>query len=93
MTNAAINDLYIRLSKTLKNDQKYPYSKIGALIVACTSGKRDINEYFEAYPPLVDVAELGAALEYDGTSQPEELLTQIHYKLRQLAELLPDVAE
>lgn len=93
MTDAAINDLYNQLKKTLKNDQKYPYSKMGALIVASTSSKRDIDAYFKAYPPLLDVAELGAALEYGGGKHTDELMTQINYKLRQLSELLPDVAE
>lgn len=93
MTDAAINDLYSQIRKTMKNDQKYPYSKMGALIVASMSSKRNIDAYFEAYPPLVDVAELGAALEHGGGKHNEELIEQINYKLRQLAELLPDISE
>lgn len=92
MTDAVINDLYDRLSKILKNDQQYPHTKVGGLIVSATSMRRGIEAYFDAYPPLLDIAELGAALEYEGSSHHDELLTQISYKMSQLRMLLPDVS-
>lgn len=91
MNNAIINDLYDRLSKILKNDQKYSNKVIAGLIVTCLTAQRDIDQYYSHYPPLVDVAELGAALEYAGVEYQDSTLQQIKYKMAELRTLLPDV--
>lgn len=92
MEHDEINDIYDRISKILKNDQKYSYKTMGDHIVKCTSVHSNIEEYYDKYPPLLDVAELGASLEYEGGGYQKEIIDQIHYKMKQLHKLLPDLA-
>ena len=92
MKTHIINEIYDRISKILKNDQKYPYVTIGSLIVSSTTARRDINYYFDAYPPLLDIAELGASLEHEGSDYQAEIIEQIKYKMQQLRKMLPDIS-
>jgi hypothetical protein len=92
MKYASINDIYDRISKILKNDQKHSYNVLGGLIVECTIVLDEIDQYYTKYPPLLDVAELGAALEYEGSEYHDEIIKQINYKMRELKGLLPDVS-
>jgi hypothetical protein len=92
MKPTIINDLFDRISKVLKNDQQYPYQRVGKLIVDSTSRVRNIESYYSSYPPLIDIIELGAALEYEGSSYQDEIIRQIKYKLQELKAILPDVA-
>lgn len=91
MEHDNINDIYDRIAKILKNDQKYPYETMGSHIVGCTIVRDDIDMYYDRYPPLLDVAELGASLEHEGTDYQKEIIEQIRYKMQQLRKLLPDV--
>jgi hypothetical protein len=86
-----INDAYDRISKLLKNDQQYSYDILGGLIVEYMTSLSEINQYYEKYPPLLDVVELGAALAYEGTRYHEEIMKQIKYKMQELKALIPDV--
>lgn len=92
MKHTIINDLFDRISKVLRNDQKYSYERVGKLIVDSTHRIRDIEQYYTRYPPLVDIIELGAALEYEGSVYQDEIVRQIQYKLQELKVILPDVA-
>lgn len=92
MKDTIINDIYDHISTILKNDQQYSYGILGGLIVEYTIGLDEINQYYDKYPPLLDVAELGAALEYEGSGYHEEIMKQIKYKMRELKTLLPDVS-
>jgi hypothetical protein len=92
MNNRVINDTYDRISKILKNDQKYPYNTVAGLIIKCAAGISRVDDYYAQYPPLLDIVELGAALEYEGSGHHDELIRQIHYKMRQLKALLPDIS-
>jgi hypothetical protein len=92
MNNTIINDIYDRLSKILKNDQKYPNNVIAELIVTCLTAQQDIDQYYMQYPPLVDVAELGAALEYASAAYQNDTLQQIKYKMAELRTQLPDIS-
>jgi hypothetical protein len=92
MNNAVINDIYDQLSKILKNDQKYSNSVIARLLVKCIGAQSDINIYYAAYPPLLDVAELGAALEYASGEYQTDTIQQIRYKMSELKHLLPDIS-
>lgn len=92
MKNTAINDIYDRISKVLKNDQKYSYTKMGDLIIKYANGMDSINQYYEKYPPLLDIIELGAALEYEGSEHPDEIVRQIRYKMSELRNILPDIS-
>jgi hypothetical protein len=92
MKNTVINDIYDRISKILKNDQKYTYSKMGALIITYITSINSIDGYYQNYPPLLDVVELGAALEYEGSEYPDEIVRQIRYKMSELKHLLPDIS-
>lgn len=89
--NIIINDTYDRISKILKNDQKYTYLEMGEFIIAHTSTIENIESYYAKYPPLLDVAELGAALGYEGTDYQEEIIKQMKYKMSELRRLLPDI--
>lgn len=86
-----INSLFDRLSKIIKNDQQYPLTRVGHLLVASTASIKDIEQYYEHYPPIIDIVELGAALEYEGSSHHAEVIAQIKYKLQQLSVMLPDI--
>ena len=92
MKDTIINDLYDRLSKILKNDQKYSYATIGELISGCIENVEHINSYYDQYPPLVDILELGAAIEYASIEYRQESLQQIRYKMLELKKLLPDIS-
>lgn len=92
MNNIVINDIYDQLSKILKNDQKYSNNVIATLIVKSISTQPDINHYYATYPPLLDVAELGAALEYASLEYQADTLRQIRYKMSELRQLLPDIS-
>jgi hypothetical protein len=92
MENRHINELYDQISKVLKNDQKYPYKKMGESIVASTNRINNIEYYYSAYPPLLDVIELSAALEYEGSAYHDEMIRQIKYKMSELKNLLPDIS-
>jgi hypothetical protein len=92
MKNTIINELFDQLSKILKNDQHYSTEKVGELMGACISRHRNIEQYYAEYPPLLDVAELGAALGYEGSGHRDEILKQIRYKMAQLKSLLPDIS-
>lgn len=91
MEHDDINAIYDQISKILKNDQKHPFKKMGSLIVGCTIVRNDIEWYYEKYPPLLDVAELGASLEHEGGEYQKEIIEQIRYKMQQLRTLLPDI--
>lgn len=91
MENTTINNLYDRISKILKNDQKYTYTEMSARITASTSTLNDVESYYTTYPPLLDVIELGAALEYNGANYQEQMIEQMKYKMFELKKLLPDV--
>lgn len=92
MKHAFINDIYDHISTILKNDQQYSYDILGGLIVEYTIGLAEINQHYDDYPPLLDVVELGAALEYEGSNNREEIMKQIKYKMRELKALLPDIS-
>lgn len=92
MKDTIINDLYDRLSKILKNDQKYTYEKIATLLSSCVADISHINSYYEYYPPLVDIMELGAALEYVSSEYKSATIQQIKYKMLELKRLLPDIS-
>jgi hypothetical protein len=92
MENRHINELYDQLSKLLKNDQKYPHKKVGESIVLSASRIENIEYYYSTYPPLLDVIELSAALEYEGSIYSDEMLQQIKYKMTELKNLLPDIS-
>lgn len=92
MQNHIINDIYDRISKILKNDQQYPYRTMGRLIIDCIRDVQNIEYYYDTYPALVDVAELGASLEHEGSDYQKEIIAQIKYKLRQLHATLPDIS-
>lgn len=64
---------------------------MGEFIIACTSAINNAEMYYVKYPPLLDVAELGAALEYEGTVYQGEIIKQIRYKMSELRKLLPDI--
>jgi hypothetical protein len=91
MEHETINDIYIRIRRILKNDQHYPYTVVGQRIVGYLTTLREANRYYDSYPPLLDIAELGAALEYEGTVQPTAIIDQITYKLAELKKILPDI--
>jgi hypothetical protein len=93
MHNTIINDIYDRISKILKNDQKYPYETMGGLITTCTSGVGDIESYYRTYPALVDIMELGGSLEHTDANHQIEIIRQIQYKMQQLRKALPDISE
>ncbi|MDB5167831.1 MAG: hypothetical protein JWO55_89 [Candidatus Saccharibacteria bacterium] len=90
MENRHINELYDQISKVIKNDQKYPYKKMGELIVASANRFKNIEYYYAKYPPLLDVVELSASLEYEGSAHHDEMVRQIKYKMNELMNLLPD---
>lgn len=92
MKNIIINNAYDRISKILKNDQHYPYSVLGKLMIECMVAIDKIDQYYEKYPPLVDIAELGAALEYENSKYQDEIIKQIRYKMQELKVLLPDIS-
>lgn len=89
--NIVINDTYDRISKLLKNDQHYTYKQMGEFIIACTSSIDNAEMYYAKYPPLLDVAELGASLEYEGTAYQDEIIQQMRFKMSELRPLLPDI--
>lgn len=89
--NIIINDTYDRISKILKNDQHYTYKQMGEFIIACTSAIDNAEMYYTKYPPLLDVAELGASLEYEGTAYQDEIIKQMRFKMSELRKLLPDI--
>lgn len=91
MENIVINDTFDRISKILKNDQHYTYKQMGALIIAHIATIDNIDYYYQNYPPLLDVAELGAALEYEGTAYQDEIIKQMRFKLSELRKSLPDI--
>jgi hypothetical protein len=91
MEHDDINAIYDQISKVLKNDQQYSYKKMGELIITCTSTRDNIEQYYDRYPPLLDIAELGASLEHTGTAYSREVIEQIRYKMQQLLSLLPDI--
>jgi hypothetical protein len=91
MEHDDINYIYDQISKILKNDQKYSYKIMGGHIVACTNARQDIGRYFAKYPPLLDVAELGASLEHEGSGYEKETIEQIRYKMQQLLSMLPEI--
>ena len=90
MEHNDINTIYNQISHILKNDQKYSYAVIGSRIVGCTTVRSDIEQYFNRYPPLLDIAELGASLEHEGSAFERELMEQIQYKMQQLRAELPE---
>lgn len=92
MEYSSINDIYDKISKILKNDQKYDYAAMGSRIVGCTIVLDDINFYYAKYPPLLDIAELGASLEHESHTYQVEMLAQIKYKMTELRKILPDVS-
>lgn len=85
-----INDTYVDLKKIVRNDYKYTFLELGQRIVEKIGAIKDINIYYDAFPPLVDIGELGAALAYEGSSHHDELLRQINYKLSELKLILPE---
>lgn len=91
MKKIIINDTYDRITKILKNDQRYSYAKISALILQCVESIHDINHYYEQYPPLLDVIELSASIGYPGSGHQAELMQQIRYKMQELRHILPDL--
>ncbi|MDB5187179.1 MAG: hypothetical protein JWM07_651 [Candidatus Saccharibacteria bacterium] len=91
MQDVIINDTYDRISKILKNDQKYPYKKMGDLIATYVHALDNVESLYSRYPPLLDVVELGAALGYEGSAYQEEIIKQVKYKLSELRRLLPDI--
>lgn len=91
MEHDDINTIYDRISKILKNDQKHSYKTMGQLIVNLFSGRADIERYYDLYPPLLDVAELGANLEHVEANHGREVIDQIKYKMQQLLVMLPDL--
>lgn len=86
-----INTMYDRIVKILKNDQKYPSTKVGALIGGVAADAPNIETFFAEYPPLLDIIELGAALEYEGSGHINQIIEQIRYKLSELRKILPDI--
>lgn len=91
MEDTLINDIYDRISKIIKNDQKYTHQKMGKLVIACLTSVAVAESLYANYPPLLDISELGAALEYEGSSHQESILQQMHYKMTELKALLPDI--
>jgi hypothetical protein len=91
MENVLINDLYDRLSKILKNDQKYSYKEMSEFIIACASEQPDIETIYAKYPALLDIIELGAALEHGAADYQEHIRKQAQYKLSELKSALPDI--
>jgi hypothetical protein len=89
--NTVINDTYDRISKILKNDQKFPNDTIGKLIVEYVNGVDESDYYYDKYPPLLDIVELSGSLEHEGIAYQKEVIAQIHYKMQQLRKLLPDI--
>lgn len=91
MHDTIINGTYDKIAKILKNDQQYPFTVIGKRIISCAAALSDIEQYYEKYPPLLDVIELGASLEYEGSTHQSEIMKQIQYKMAELRTLLPDI--
>lgn len=86
-----INDIFDQLSKILKNDQKYSFEQMGGFITAYMSNVKNVESFYVKYPPLLDVAELSAALEYEGSGHKDAVVQQIRYKMSELKHLLPDI--
>jgi hypothetical protein len=91
MKDIIINDLYDRLSKMLKNDQHYSYKVVAERIAACIADIQQPEMYYVSYPALLDIAELGASLEYAVPGYEDQIVQQIRYKLRELKSQLPDL--
>ena len=91
MQDEYVNDLYNRLSVIVKNDRKYSYSEMGEMIIKNTHAAPGIEYYFQTYPPLIDIAELGASIAYEGTRHHDDIVKQIKYKLQELKSSLPDI--
>lgn len=91
MNDIFINDTYDRIAKILKNDQQYSYKVVSEKIVSSVSKLNNIDRYYEKYPPLLDVIELGASLGYEGSGYQAEIIKQIQYKMSELRMLLPDI--
>lgn len=91
MQDVIINDTYDRISKILKNDQKYSYKKLADLIAMHVHALENLESLYSQYPPLLDVVELSAALGYEGSAYQDEIIKQVKYKLSELRQLLPDI--
>lgn len=68
-----------RLDEILRNDNSAPADQLGSYIVGATIARDDIEQYYQQYPLLEKIAELGADLEtLGGTRHADEVLTEIH---------------
>ena len=87
MVNNAIVEVVNRIEDILKNPKDEPADTLGSYIVGATLVRDDIEQYFEKYPLLENIAELGADLETQaGTEYAKDILAEIENKFRVLKE-------
>lgn len=76
--NSELLNIIIRLESILQNSQNEPADMLGSYIVGATLVRDDIKQYFNEYPLLERVAELGADLEtLGGSPYADEVLAEI----------------
>lgn len=74
-----------RLDEILRNDNNDSADQLGSYIVGATLVRDDIEQYYQQYPLLERIAELGADLEtLGGTSHADEVLAEIRDTFRVL---------
>ncbi len=82
-----IQAIISRIQEILLNRNKEPLDRLGSYIVGATIVRSDIDYYYDKYPLLEEVAELGADLETLGGSEyATKVFAEIKEKFRLLEE-------
>ena len=63
MSSSEIQLIVARIDEIIRNKGSKPLDQLGSYIVGATLTRDDIESYYEAYPSLEKVADLGADLE------------------------------
>ena len=83
--NDEITSIIERIEDILDNSRNETADMLGSYIVGATFVRDDIEQYYEKYPLLEGIAELGAELETLGGSEHAGIvLGEIHDKFRLL---------
>jgi hypothetical protein len=80
-----INKIIERIEEILLNPANEPIDMLGSYIVGATIVRDDIGRYYEKYPLLERVADLGADLEtLGGSKHADGVLREIKIKFEEL---------
>jgi len=85
-SSLSVADTYLRLVEVIRNDSHQTLDKVGSKIVGCTVAVDGIEDLFEKYPALEEIADVGSDLEYQGEEYFDEYHERLNILIKRLSE-------